>query len=192
MKITPLDIRKTEFKTIFKGYDKNEVSVFLEMVAKEMEELIKENTIYMEQLRDLDSKIEDYRRMEKTLQNTLTSAQKTTDELRRNAEKESELILRNARIQADHIVEEAHSQANKYKTQIASLKSQRDTFIAQFKGLVEAQLHVLNKNWEELEIEEIPAESEQVVRKDVEKKKEMKEIKRDSRESLKGFGDLFR
>jgi DivIVA domain-containing protein len=41
MKITPLDIRKTEFKSVFKGFDKNEVKVFLEMIAKEMEELIK-------------------------------------------------------------------------------------------------------------------------------------------------------
>jgi cell division initiation protein len=188
MKITPLDIRKQEFKSTFKGYDKNEVNVFLEMIAKEMEELIKENTIYMEQLRDLDSKIEDYRRMEKTLQNTLTSAQKTTDELRRNAEKEAELILRNGRIQSDHILEEARSQANTYKSQIANLKSQRDTFIAQFRGLVEAQLHVLNKNWEELEIEELP--SEEV--KEEKPKPQPKEIKREGRESLKGFGDLFR
>ncbi|MCK4576882.1 DivIVA domain-containing protein [candidate division WOR-3 bacterium] len=191
MKITPLDIRKTEFKTTFKGYDKNEVNVFLEMVAKEMEELIKENTVYMEQLRDLDSKIEDYRRMERTLQNTLTSAQKTTDELRRNAEKESELILRNGRIQADHILEEARAQSNKYKTQIASLKSQRDSFIAQFRGLVEAQLQVLNRSWEELEIEELPVEQEKEIKKVIEKK-DIKEIKRDKRESLKGLGDLFR
>jgi len=181
MKITPLDVRKQEFKTTFKGYDRNEVNVFLEMIAKEMEDLIKENTIYMEQLRDLDSKIEDYRRMEKTLQNTLTSAQKTTDELRRNAEKESELILRNARIQADHVLEEARSQVNKIQTQVASLKSQRDSFIAQFKGLVEAQLGVLNKNWEELPDEkEKPGETER------------KQAKRETREPLKGFGDLFR
>ncbi len=189
MKITPLDIRKQEFKATFKGYDKNEVNVFLEMIAKEMEELIKENTIYMEQLRDLDSKIEDYRRMEKTLQNTLTSAQKTTDELRRNAEKESELILRNARIQSDHILEEARSQANKYQSQIASLKSQRDTFIAQFKGLAEAQLMVLNRSWEELEVEELPVGSE---KKEEHRSSEKREMKRGGRESLKGFGDLFR
>ncbi len=190
MKITPLDIRKTEFKSVFKGFDKNEVKVFLEMIAKEMEELIKENTIYMEQLRDLDSKIEDYRRMEKTLQNTLTSAQKTTDELRRNAEKESELILRNARIQADHILEEARSHINKFQTQIASLKSQRDTFIAQFKGLAEAQLQVLNRSWEELEIEEPVAEQEEVIER--ERKTERKQVRSDTQKPLKGLGDLFR
>ena len=188
MKITPLDIRKQEFKINFKGYDRNEVNVFLEMIAKEMEDLIKENTIYMEQLRDLDSKIEDYRRMEKTLQNTLTSAQKTTDELRRNAEKESELILRNGRIQADHILEEARAKAHKFQSQITSLKSQRDTFVAQFKGLVEAQLQVLNKNWEGFEIVEMPIEEEEEKSAEGENKKERREM----REPLKGLGDLFR
>ncbi|GAH06196.1 unnamed protein product, partial [marine sediment metagenome] len=61
-----------------------------------------------------------------------------------------------------------------------------DSFIAQFKGLVEAQLGVLNKNWEELEIEELPDEKEKPG------ETERKQAKRETREPLKGFGDLFR
>ena len=40
MKITPLDLRKQEFKKGMRGYDVHEVDAFLEMVAKEMEETI--------------------------------------------------------------------------------------------------------------------------------------------------------
>ena len=145
MKVTPLDIRKQEFKTVFKGYDKHEVDIFLEMVAKEMEELIRENNTLIEQVRELDSKIEDYRRMEKTLQDTLMSAQKTTDELRRNAEKEAELIIKNAKMQADEIIQQAKQEVQSLMNQISSLKTQKDGFIAQMRGILQSQLRMLDE-----------------------------------------------
>jgi len=145
MKVTPLDIRKQEFKTTFKGYDKHEVDIFLEMVAKEMEELIRENNTLIEQVRELDAKIEDYRRMEKTLQDTLMSAQKTTDELRRNAEKEAELIIKNAKMQADEIIQQAKQEVQSLMNQISALKTQRDGFIAQMRGVLQSQLRMLDE-----------------------------------------------
>lgn len=144
MKITPLDIRKQEFRKSVRGFDVHEVQAFLEMVAKEMEELVKENTSSSERLKELDQKVEDYRRMEKTLQDTLTSAQRTTDELRKNAEKEAELLLRNAKIQVDHLLEEARTKIVSLKAEINSLQNQRDSFLASFKGLVDAQGRMLS------------------------------------------------
>ncbi len=43
MKITPLEIKRQEFKKTMRGYDTIEVETFLEMVSNEMEELIHEN-----------------------------------------------------------------------------------------------------------------------------------------------------
>lgn len=143
MKITPLDIRKQEFRKSLRGFDIHEVQAFLEMVANEMEELVRGNTSFSEKLKELDQKVEDYRRMEKTLQDTLTSAQRTTDELRRNAEKEAELLVRNAKIQVDHLLEEARTKIVSLRSEIASLQKQRDAFLANFKGLVDAQGRIL-------------------------------------------------
>lgn len=150
MKITPLDIKKQQFRKSVRGFDVHEVEAFLEMVAGEFEELVKQSTSLSENLRGLDQKVEDYRRMEKTLQDTLTSAQRTTDELRRNAEKEAEIIVRNAKIEADHVLEEARAKMVSLNGEIESLKNQRDAFLANFKGLIDAQDRILKNYGPEL------------------------------------------
>lgn len=172
MKLTPLDIRKQEFKRVMKGYDKHEVDIFLEMVAKEMEDLNRENNILREQNKELDAKIEDYRRMEKTLQDTLLSAQKTTDELRKNAEKEAELIIKNAKIQAEEMMNNARKHIQDLERQISALKTQKDTFIAQLRGYLQSQLRMLH----EIENAEQEVESK---------------IKKKTQEGYKSIGDLF-
>jgi len=179
MKITPLDIRKQEFKKSFKGYEKNEVDIFLEMMAKEMENLVRENKRMDEQLRELDLKIEDYKRMEKTLQDTLTSAQKTTDEIRRNARKEADMIVKKARIQAREIVEDAAAQVRDLMNQIAALKNQRDGFMAQLRGFLASQLKMLD-------------EMEKIKAYEVGEEKGKVESPQKSRKSDKKVGDLFK
>jgi cell division initiation protein len=144
VKITPLDLRKQEFKKGMRGYDVHEVDAFLEMVAKEMEELLRENSVMTERLRELDDKIDDYRSMEKTLQGTLTSAQKTADDLRKNAEKEAELVLRNTKIKATHLVEDARGKMADLQAEVAALEEQKEVFIARFKSMIEIQQRLLD------------------------------------------------
>jgi len=148
VKITPLDLRKQEFKKSMRGYDVHEVDAFLEMVAKEMEELLRENSVMTERLRELDDKIDDYRSMEKTLQGTLTSAQKTADDLRKNAEKEAELVLRNTKIKATHLVEEARAKMADLQAEVTALEEQKEVFIARFKSMIEIQQRLLDAHAE--------------------------------------------
>ncbi len=177
MRITPLDIRKQEFRKSLKGYDKNEVDIFLEMTAKDMENLVRENKSMHEQLRELDVKVEDYKRMEKTLQDTLTPAQKTTDEIRRNARKEAEMIVKKAKVDASEFLEDVQAQVRDLRNQISALKSQRDGFIAQLRGFLTSQLKMLD------EMEKIKAYEG----KD-------REVREDSKPSKSGkkVGDLFK
>jgi len=144
MKLTPLDIRKQTFKKKgMGGYDPAEVQAFLETVAAELEDLIRENTSLAERLQGLDGKIEDYRRMEKTLQDTLMSAQKTSDELRENAERRAELLLREAQFKADQIIGEARARLMDLQRQIADLKNLRTSYLAKFRSLLESHLDML-------------------------------------------------
>ena len=43
MKLSPIEIRKQEFKKSMRGYDTVEIDTFIELVANEYENLIKEN-----------------------------------------------------------------------------------------------------------------------------------------------------
>lgn len=145
MEITPLDIRKQEFKKSFSGYDKQEVENFLEMIAQQMEDLVRENMTYKEQLRDVERKIDDYRRLEKTLQDTLTSATRTTEDLRKNAEQEGSIILKNARLEAQNIVQTAKRDEDSLRTEIKTLITMKNNFIAKFKGMIEAYSKLLEE-----------------------------------------------
>lgn len=145
MEITPLDIRKQEFKKSFSGYDKQEVENFLEMIAQQMEELIRENMSHKEQLRDVERKIDDYRRLEKTLQDTLTSATRTTEDLRKNAEQEGSIILKNAKLEAQNIVQTAKRDEESLRTEIKTLITMKNNFIAKFKGMIEAYSKLLEE-----------------------------------------------
>ncbi len=192
MKITPLDIRKQEFKRGLRGFDVHEVQAFLEMVANEMEELVRENTSFSEKLKELDQKVEDYRRMEKTLQDTLTSAQRTTDELRRNAEKEAELLVRNAKIQVDHLLEEARTKIVSLRSEIASLEKQRDAFLANFKGLVDAQGKILSNYGSGSPPSEEKTRPSAPESPEVEPRRERSSVPEPREEKVSAPGDLFR
>lgn len=144
MKLTPLDIRKQTFKKkAMSGLDPAEVQAFLEMAAGEFEELIRENTSLAERMQGLDTKIDDYRRMEKTLQDTLLSAQKTSDELRNNAEKRGELLIKEAQFKADQIIGEARARLMDLQRQIADLKNVRSNYLAKLRSLLESHLEML-------------------------------------------------
>jgi cell division initiation protein len=181
MKITPLDIRKQEFRKSFKGYDKNEVDIFLEMLAKEIENIVRDNKRMAEQLKELDSKIEDYKRMEKTLQDTLTSTQKTTDEIRRNARKEAEMILQKAKLQASEIIENAASKVKDLQSQISALKSQKDGFVIQLRSFLSSQLKML----EEVEIIRVSERDKRYSSAENEKPEEMEKTKKKVQELFK-------
>ena len=144
-KVTPLDIRKQTFKKGMRGYETGEVQAFLEMVAKEFEELARENAALLERMAGLDAQIEDYRKMEKALRETMLAAQQTTEGIKENARAEADLLLREAQHKADGIVAEARHRAQGLQRDVAVLAQQRNVFIAQFKSLVESQLNLLEE-----------------------------------------------
>jgi cell division initiation protein len=181
MKITPLDIRKQEFRKAFKGYDKNEVDIFLEMLAKEIENIVRDNKRMTDQLKELDSRIEDYKRMEKTLQDTLTSTQKTTDEIRRNARKEAEMILQKAKLQASEIIENAATKVKDLQSQISALRNQKDGFVIQLRSFLSSQLKML----EEVEIINVKERSKKYSSSENEKSEELEKTKKKVQELFK-------
>jgi len=145
MPITPLEIRKQEFKKKVRGYDPHEVREFLEMVATEIEELLRENAGLTERVKDMDSKIEDYRRMEKILQDTLTTTQQAADELKSGAKKEAETIIANARVEAQRFLKEAQIELSKIREETKIVEHQKMLLVSEFRGLLESYLRLLER-----------------------------------------------
>jgi len=140
MRITPLDVRKQEFKRVVRGLDADEVYAFLATVADEYETVLTDNKQLREKVIDLDEKVGEYRNMERTLRDTLLTAERVMTETRQNAKKEADLILRDARLKADEQTNNIAGQVDSLRAELRELRGQRDSFLARMKGLSEAQL----------------------------------------------------
>lgn len=105
--LTPLDIKKKEFRRCFRGYDEQEVDTFLDQVIATVEELVGQNQRLQDQLERSEHNISRYQEIEDALKQTMVFAQKNAQELKSNVEKEAEVILQEAHAQAGQIAREA-------------------------------------------------------------------------------------
>lgn len=143
MRLTPLDIRKQEFKKGMRGLDADEVYAFLATIADEYEAVLNDNKALRERLLELDDKVQEYRNMEKTLRDTLLTAERITVDAKDAARREAELIIKQAELDADKGVRDIKANAMKLRQEIKSLKSQRESYMARMKMLVETHLKFL-------------------------------------------------
>lgn len=146
MRITPLDIYQREFsRKNIGGLDENEVYSFLKKVGREYETLYAENKSLKDQAQRLTGQMEDYLELEKTLKQTLISAQKASGELKDNAEKEAELIIKEAELQSERILDEARSEAEMIGKEIRELKKNRRMLKVELRTVLESYLTMLNE-----------------------------------------------
>lgn len=143
MHISPLDIRKQPFRKVLHGFDPDAVSSFLQMVASEYEAIIRSNNELASQLNVLEQRLEGYTRIERTLNETLLTAQRATDEARINAQREAELIIKDAMLRAERYEDEARNRVHVMESELVTLRNQRDSFLARFKSLLSTQLSLL-------------------------------------------------
>ena len=143
MKLTPLDIRKQEFKRVMRGYDPVEVDTFMDMMANEFEEVLKSQKDLRDRLLELDVQLRDYRQIEKTLQQTLLQAQEATGKTYETARKEAEIITRDAEQRASRIVEQAHDEHGRIRNDIIQLTSRKEALIQQLRVVLSAELDLL-------------------------------------------------
>jgi len=140
MTIAPNDILEKEFKTKLLGVDPDEVSAFLEEVAEELTQVIKERNALKAQLAQTTAKLEEYRAKEENFKAVLTAAQKLYNELRKQAEKEAELLLEKARLEASRILNEAEKKTERtaeenmrlmriYRENLNRIRGQLQTFM---------------------------------------------------------------
>ena len=101
MRVTPLDIRKQEFRKTMRGLDSDEVYAFLNTVAEEYEIVLSDNKRFREHVFELEERIKEYKGMEDNLRNTLLTAERVTAEAKENARREAGLLIREAEVEAE-------------------------------------------------------------------------------------------
>jgi cell division initiation protein len=144
MKITPLDIRQKRFETSFRGFTRREVEAFLELMAAEFEEVVKENIQLKEEQKRSQSRLEQYHERERTLQETMVTAQRISDDLKEAAKKEAEIVLADAEHQAERIVQNAHLKLVQVVDDINELKRQRVQFESHVRSVILAHQKLID------------------------------------------------
>lgn len=149
MKISPLDIQQQQFRVRFRGFDMVEVDNFLDLLANEIEDLLKENNQLREEDRRKLARLNELEAEEKEMHNALVSAQRLSEEMKSNARREAELIIEEARINAQRIIDNAQAQTLQVEAEINQLKRQRTQWESSLKANIEMHLSMLEKFKEE-------------------------------------------
>lgn len=143
-----------KFKRALRGYDPDEVNRFLDQIIKQVEEMIEEikdrdskiielEKIAQENVR-LKDKIEQYERMEGTLNKALFMAQKTSEQIKLSAHQESTILLEEAKQNASRIVNEALLRAEKTELEVNMLKRNVNIFKRRLRDIIETQLEIVD------------------------------------------------
>ncbi len=160
MKITPMDIEQQQFGRSFRGYNEDEVDNFLDRIAKDYEEILNENIKNKEELERLQTRIEEYSRMEDILRNALVSAQQSASNIKENVQIEAQAILENAKIEAEKIKQKAKQDIIDLSNEIASLKKNRQHIFEKLKNTLKLHIDMLEKEMiNEAEVETGPNHS---------------------------------
>ena len=146
MRITPLDVRKQEFRRGVRGFDCDEVRAFLATLADEYETVLVDNKQLRERTADNQDKISEYKTMERTLRDTLMTAERLMQDTRESANKEGDLIIQESRLQAKRILEECRIRTEELRRELNGLRKEKETYLARFKSLGEAQIQFVESH----------------------------------------------
>lgn len=131
--ISPKDIRKSDFKKTFRGYDPIEVDAFLETVSIRYERIFEENHNLNDKIKVLTGDIDVYRDNETTLQKAIVKAQDLAEEILVNAKKRAENIIKESELNAQKISQDNEKEIMGRKQELEELKLRNDKLVEDVK-----------------------------------------------------------
>ena len=138
--LTPIDIRRYDFGSALRGYDKTRVDQFRDQVAAEVERLIRLNADLEQKSKWLVEQLRAFRDRDKALNDALVSAQQLRAEISEQADREAQLLMREARAQVEQDLEGIRAEARRLEDEIQGLVKARRTYLSQLRTMVERQL----------------------------------------------------
>lgn len=144
MRVTPLDIRKQEFKKGMRGLDAEEVYAFLNTIADEYEAVLSDNKNLRERLVALEERLNEFKSIETNLRNTLLTAERLTAEAKENARREASLLIREAEVEAEKSAEMIRAHVSQLRREVLELKKNKDNYMTRLKTLLDSHRKMLD------------------------------------------------
>lgn len=146
MRISPIDIQQKQFKSRPFGYEKSGVDQFLELLAEELERLMRKNQDLQEELTRTLTTLAELREREETLKETLVVTQKITEELKSVARREVDVMMAEAEIKAERLMHNAEERRMQLIEEVQEVKRQKIDFEVSLRGLLEKHIRMLDLN----------------------------------------------
>ncbi len=149
MRITPMDIEQQQFGRSFRGYNEEEVDNFLDRIAKDYEDMLNENIKLKEETERLQSRLEEYSKMDETLRSALVNAQQNASNVKENVQKEAQVIIENAKIEAEKIKQQAKQDIHDINNEIEALIKRKFLILEKLKNTLKLHIRMLDEEIEE-------------------------------------------
>src|SRR5881628_1836839 len=138
--LTPLDVRKKEFRRSLRGYEREGVDDFRVRVADELERILRERSVLEERVAALGEQLRGFRERERAMNEALVAAQLLREETRTAAQREAQVIVREAEAEARRVLDEARVAKAEVERQAADVQRQFQQYVGGFRALLERQL----------------------------------------------------
>lgn len=153
--ITPADIQNKEFAKGFRGYDVEEVDVFLDLITLDLEKLIKENLNLKAQVAALEKEKHSIGGTDLTVKDTLETAKAIMDDLAISSEKRAKALVQNAEMDAAIIIKDAKMKAEQVAAESKELTKSFENFKAQYKELLDRAVREFEQSTGQIDIDRL-------------------------------------
>ena len=154
MPIRPIDVRRKEFRSGFRGYDANQVDDFLDAVADEFERAYTDNSRMREEISSLRERLQQFEELEGSIRAALVHAEQAAEDLRRSATQEAEdlrrsagreadLTIRDAKARSHQILAESSSRVERVQESYKALQGAKRNFANDFRRLLKTYMDTM-------------------------------------------------
>jgi cell division initiation protein len=166
MSIRPIDVRRKEFNSGFRGYDATQVDDFLDEIADEFERTYTENARLREEISGLRERLQQFEDLEGSIRSALVhaeqaandlrrtasreaedlrkSASREAEDLRKSASREAELTIREAKARSHQMLAESSARVERIQESYEALQEARRSFMNDFRQLLKSYADVMD------------------------------------------------
>lgn len=148
--VTPNDIQNKVFSNAMRGYNKREVDEFLDEITIDFQKQLDENAKMAAEIKQLNAQIEESKKTQQSVANTLEQAKRLMSDISESAEKRAEVIIKNARLDAQTITRNAKDSVESFTREAEMLQRKIGTFKADFRDFMQKEQQKVEDNVDDL------------------------------------------
>lgn len=143
--LTPIDIQRQDFEVKLRGYNADEVDDFLDLVGRDYEKLYKDNAELRDEVKRLNASLEQYKKMEETLQQSIVLAQTAAEDIKKSAAEKANVIMNEAQTKSEGMYRQLDLDIQNKKNELSGMIAEVSGYKTRIKGICSAILEMLEK-----------------------------------------------